>query len=278
MSNMAKTALDEMGSKGEFKRTDSVFRGFRRWCSGCLGLWTTELSVTRSPPFATAYHKQGWRFSSRSKPLSSVHLVRLPLGEPGIGRDVYEGARAHEHVDRYECTYGRHSNQTTSYVSHGHPLQDVIGLSVVHPTWAQTRPVISGDVHRGWQFVDPEMVRAVTTAQRCGTFSTKDCIPDTVEGRLFVRDLYEIAGTHGSPVITSIEHRLRHIDEHVRLTRLHTCPGFVLLHLLQVSESVRTSHLTNRPHVTSHELRSTTTAKQNRAPRVYTMAETAVVY
>jgi hypothetical protein len=74
------------------------------------------------------------------------------------------------------------------------PLQDIIGISVVHPTWAPTRPDVEGDVHRGWQFVDPAKVSTVTTAQQCGSFSTEDCVPDTVENCKFVRDLYDITG------------------------------------------------------------------------------------
>lgn len=33
-------------------------------------------------------------------------------------------------------------------------LQDCIGLSVVHPTWKQTRP--GKDMHSGWTFAAPD--------------------------------------------------------------------------------------------------------------------------
>jgi hypothetical protein len=36
-------------------------------------------------------------------------------------------------------------------------LQDAIAVSVVHPTWARTRPDSVHDLHRGWQFTDPEV-------------------------------------------------------------------------------------------------------------------------
>lgn len=34
-------------------------------------------------------------------------------------------------------------------------LQDVIGLSVTHPTWQRTRPDNEADKHTGWAFVSP---------------------------------------------------------------------------------------------------------------------------
>lgn len=67
-------------------------------------------------------------------------------------------------------------------------LQDVIGLSVTHPTWQHTRP--GQDEHSGWAFASPEDApRASTTGH--GSFGCEGCIPDTVTGAQFVRDLYE---------------------------------------------------------------------------------------
>ena len=34
-------------------------------------------------------------------------------------------------------------------------LQDVVGLSVVHPTWQRTRPDDPEDLHNGWTFAKP---------------------------------------------------------------------------------------------------------------------------
>eukprot|EP00238_Polyblepharides_amylifera_P009566 CAMPEP_0196574456 /NCGR_PEP_ID=MMETSP1081-20130531/4167_1 /TAXON_ID=36882 /ORGANISM="Pyramimonas amylifera, Strain CCMP720" /LENGTH=347 /DNA_ID=CAMNT_0041892481 /DNA_START=282 /DNA_END=1325 /DNA_ORIENTATION=- len=76
-------------------------------------------------------------------------------------------------------------------------LQDTISLSVVHPTWAASRPDTPDDIHRGWQFADPTEVSAIPSPQGCGSFSTEGCIPDTVNGCKFVRDLYEIAEAKG---------------------------------------------------------------------------------
>jgi hypothetical protein len=80
--------------------------------------------------------------------------------------------RNHEHV----CVQG---------------LQDVIGLSVVHPTWQATRPGV--DEHRGWTFAadgDPPFEHPSGSE----TYPVKDCIPDTVNGTKFVRDIYDMSG------------------------------------------------------------------------------------
>eukprot|EP00955_Chlamydomonas_euryale_P027921 294305-Chlamydomonas_euryale.AAC.2 len=34
-------------------------------------------------------------------------------------------------------------------------LEDAISVSIVHPTWAKTRPDDPEDAHCGWQFADP---------------------------------------------------------------------------------------------------------------------------
>jgi len=77
-------------------------------------------------------------------------------------------------------------------------LQDVIGVSVVHPTWARTRPDDPVDLHRGWQFADPATVATVSSAQGVGAFSTAGCVPDSLHGAKVVRDLYDIADPGGS--------------------------------------------------------------------------------
>jgi len=70
-------------------------------------------------------------------------------------------------------------------------LEDVIGLSVVHPTWQRTRPEI--DEHCGWTFRDPSD-EPLTSSAGYGSFDGRDCIPDSINGAKFVRDLYEKAG------------------------------------------------------------------------------------
>ncbi|KAG6611533.1 Glutathione S-transferase [Phytophthora cinnamomi] len=69
-------------------------------------------------------------------------------------------------------------------------LEDVIGLSVAHPIFQKTKPDDAADEHKGWTFVDPETSPTFTGANG-KTYPTTDCIPDTVNGVKFVRDLYE---------------------------------------------------------------------------------------
>ena len=114
-------------------------------------------------------------------------------------------------------------------------LQDVIGLSVVHPTWQRTRPDDPEDLHNGWTFAkpgdppfkspagdaappvpaiatQPSVHKALRTTQaaglftsnsRCpagyGSFSTEGCIPDTVNHppAKYIRDLYEKSNDTG---------------------------------------------------------------------------------
>lgn len=70
-------------------------------------------------------------------------------------------------------------------------LQDVIGLSVVHPTWKQTRPGV--DEHRGWAFASPDDP-PFDHPSGGETYPGKDVIPDTINGAKFARDLYEMTG------------------------------------------------------------------------------------
>ena len=83
-------------------------------------------------------------------------------------------------------------------------LEDVIGLSVTHPTWQRTRPDNPEDKHTGWFFASPED-KPVTNTEGMGSFDCSGCIPDTVNGVKFVRDLYELAqdtsGKYSVPVL-----------------------------------------------------------------------------
>jgi len=83
-------------------------------------------------------------------------------------------------------------------------LEDVIGLSVVHPTWQKTR---EGQEHCGWVFANPTDP-PLTSSTGHGSFDCAGCIPDTVNGSKFVRDLYEKAmddpdytGVYSVPVL-----------------------------------------------------------------------------
>lgn len=81
-------------------------------------------------------------------------------------------------------------------------LEDVVGLSVTHPTWQRTRP--DQDEHTGWTFAAPGDA-PFSSSTGFGSFSCDGCIPDDVNGAKFVRDLYEksndTAGKYTVPVL-----------------------------------------------------------------------------
>jgi len=83
-------------------------------------------------------------------------------------------------------------------------LQDTIALSVVHPTWARTRPDNPEDAHTGWQFRAPDDP-PVSSSTGMGSFGCEGCIPDPCNGARFVRDLYELSqdttGKYSVPVL-----------------------------------------------------------------------------
>ncbi|POM81739.1 Glutathione S-transferase [Phytophthora palmivora] len=70
-------------------------------------------------------------------------------------------------------------------------LDSIIGLSIVHPLMQRTRPNDEDDTHTGWTFVDPATTPSLTGPTGHGTYSSKGCIPDTINNARFVRDLYE---------------------------------------------------------------------------------------
>ncbi|KAE9177686.1 hypothetical protein PF005_g24390, partial [Phytophthora fragariae] len=62
--------------------------------------------------------------------------------------------------------------------------------SRAHPVPQKTKPDDENDSHSGWAFIDPTTTPTVT-GKNGKEFSTADCIPDTVNGTKFARDLYE---------------------------------------------------------------------------------------
>jgi len=58
-----------------------------------------------------------------------------------------EAGRYHLYIS-HACPWANRCN-TVRYMK---GLTDVIGLSVVHPTWARSRPDDENDLHCGWQF------------------------------------------------------------------------------------------------------------------------------
>ncbi|KAG1712626.1 hypothetical protein DVH05_000368 [Phytophthora capsici] len=71
-------------------------------------------------------------------------------------------------------------------------LDDIIGLSIVHPVFQRTRPNDENDTHNGWAFVDPLKTPTLAGPSGLGAYSSSGSIPDTVNNAAFVRDLYDM--------------------------------------------------------------------------------------
>lgn len=99
-----------------------------------------------------------------------------------------EAGRYHLYV-AYACPWA--SRCIAVYYLKG--LEDVIGLSVTHPTWQRTKPNDPEDKHAGWTFAkpgDPPFANPIGH----GSLPCDDgCIPDTVNHSKNVRELYEKA-------------------------------------------------------------------------------------
>ena len=74
-------------------------------------------------------------------------------------------------------------------------LEDIVSVTIVHPTWRQTNPDDPKDKHRGWIFGDPDGKPFHNTMGRGGPFppAYQDTDPDPVMDAYSVRNLYEYA-------------------------------------------------------------------------------------
>lgn len=85
-------------------------------------------------------------------------------------------------------------------------LEDIIGVTVVHPTWQRTRIENPDDKHCGWAFFDSENDAPLKTSTGHGSFALAGCKPDpnAVHAK-FIRDLYEASrdtlGKYSVPVL-----------------------------------------------------------------------------
>lgn len=59
----------------------------------------------------------------------------------------------------------------------------------------RTRPIDDNDSHCGWAFADPATTLALKGPSGLGAYSSKGCIPDTVNNAKFVRDLYDLCAS-----------------------------------------------------------------------------------
>eukprot|EP00284_Hemiselmis_tepida_P008845 CAMPEP_0174921294 /NCGR_PEP_ID=MMETSP1355-20121228/5049_1 /TAXON_ID=464990 /ORGANISM="Hemiselmis tepida, Strain CCMP443" /LENGTH=363 /DNA_ID=CAMNT_0016166759 /DNA_START=315 /DNA_END=1406 /DNA_ORIENTATION=+ len=73
-------------------------------------------------------------------------------------------------------------------------LEDIISVSIVHPTWQFTKKGV--DTHAGWMFKDPKDP-PIPNQLGIGSFDCEGCIPDFVNNCTFVRDVYELAKDTG---------------------------------------------------------------------------------
>ena len=71
-------------------------------------------------------------------------------------------------------------------------LENVIGMTVLHPTWKRTKPDDENDIHSGWVFAEPG--EGVVSESGNGNFAFDDVTPDPHCGAKFVRDIYEKSG------------------------------------------------------------------------------------
>jgi len=117
--------------------------------------------------------------------------------EPG-GRFEPESGRYHLYV-ALGCPWAAGTLAALKYKG----LDNIIGHSIVHPTWRPTKPDV--DAHVGWHFRNPGD-DPVPNALGHGSFECDDAlIPDTINGAKTVRDLYELAndqtGKYSTPVL-----------------------------------------------------------------------------
>lgn len=73
-------------------------------------------------------------------------------------------------------------------------LEDIVGLSVAHPVFQKTKPDDPSDSHLGWTFTDPAKMTTFVGADGI-EYQTEGTIPDSVNGAIFVRDLYKLVDT-----------------------------------------------------------------------------------
>jgi len=83
-------------------------------------------------------------------------------------------------------------------------LDHVITHSIVHPTWAKTKPDDDSDKHCGWVYKNPGDPPFPNTLGH-GSFACDDAlVPDTYNNVASVRDLYELAGDSMGPFTTPV--------------------------------------------------------------------------
>jgi len=83
-------------------------------------------------------------------------------------------------------------------------LEGVISYSVVHPTWARTRPDDADDTHCGWHFKAPGDEPVPNALGHGANECDSALVPDTVNGFKTLREVYELAGDEGGKYSTPV--------------------------------------------------------------------------
>lgn len=137
---------------------------------------------------------------------------------------IEPGATFPPEVDRYHL-----------YVSHACPwahrtvivlnlkgLQDVIGVTYVHPTWQFTRPGV--DDHRGWVFGSFLDGKPLSNTAGIGSFPSHWGEEDPNMGAKCIRDIYEMAndttGKYILPVLWDKKHKTIVSNESADIMRM----------------------------------------------------------
>lgn len=109
-----------------------------------------------------------------------------------------EGAKFPPEKDRYHLfvSYACPWAHRTLIVRALKGLEDVISVTVVHPTWQATKPGEAGHEHTGWVFGNPDGQAFPNSAGHGGPFpaALPDTEPDPIYNSYSIRELYERAG------------------------------------------------------------------------------------
>jgi len=125
----------------------------------------------------------------------------------GFRNTIEKGGRFEPEAGRYHlyvslaCPWANGTLAALRYKG----LSDAIGHSIVHPTWARTRPDDQDDMHCGWHFRNPGD-DPVPNSLGHGSNECDDAnVPDSANGAKTIRDLYEMAndttGKYSTPVL-----------------------------------------------------------------------------
>jgi len=100
-------------------------------------------------------------------------------------------------------------------------LEDVVPVTVVHPTWQYTKP--HEDKHCGWVFQKEEGA-TLSSPAGYGTFHCKGCMSNTVNDAKTIREMYEmcgdVSGKYSVPFIWDIEQNVIVNNESSEICRM----------------------------------------------------------